>query len=79
MYQAPSNPRDEELVGDQQLDDAVKFFLATLEHVIKFLGLRNGARETIQYESARLKICEQGVSAGTFILRGIETGKSGSS
>ena len=47
MYQAPSNPRDEELVDDQQLDDAVQFFLATLEHGIKFLGLGNGARETV--------------------------------
>ena len=47
MDQAPGNPRDEELVSDQHLNDAIQFFLATLEHGIKFLGLRNGARETV--------------------------------
>ena len=47
MDQAPGNPRDEELVSDRQLDNTVQFLLATLEHGIKFLGLRNGARETV--------------------------------
>lgn len=47
MNQAPSNPRDEELVSDRQLNNAVQFLLATLEHGIKFLSLGDGARETV--------------------------------
>lgn len=56
MDQAPGNSRDEELVNDGQLDDAVQFLLARLEHGIEFLGLRDGTRETIQDESVSLKI-----------------------
>jgi len=55
MDQTPSDSRDEELVNDRQLDDTVQFLLASLEHGIKLLGLRNGAWETVQHEPARLK------------------------
>ena len=47
MDQTPSDSRDEQLVGDRQLDDVVKLLLAGLEHGIEFLGLRNCARETV--------------------------------
>ena len=56
MNQPSSNPRNEELIGDQHLNDAVQFLLAGLEHCVKFLGLRNGAGETVQHEPRVFKI-----------------------
>ena len=67
MYQAPSDPRNEELVSDRQLDDTVQFLLAALKHGIKLLGLRNCTRETVQYESARLEIALARCSGAMFI------------
>lgn len=55
MDQAPGDSRDEELVSDGQLDDAVKLLLAGLEHSIEFLGLGDCTWETVQHESIRLK------------------------
>lgn len=55
MDQTPSNPRDEKMVNDRQLDDVVQFLLAILEHRIELLGLRNSAWKTVQHEPARLE------------------------
>jgi len=56
MDQAPSDSRDEELVNDGQLDDAVQFLLAGLEHGVEFLGLGDGTWETVQDEPIKLNI-----------------------
>ena len=56
MNQASSDPRDEELISDQHLNDAVQFLLAGLEHCIKFLGLRDSTGEAVQHEPKMFKI-----------------------
>jgi hypothetical protein len=67
MDQAPSDSRDEKLVNDRQLDDAVQFLLAGSEHSIEFLRLRNGTRETVQHEPTRLKAGVSGISQGMVV------------
>lgn len=52
--EAPGDARDEELVGDDELDDRVERLFARGEHRVEFLGLWDCAREAVEYKpSAR--------------------------
>lgn len=42
------NPRNQELVGDDEFNNGVKLLLARGKHGIKLLGLGDGSRETIE-------------------------------
>jgi hypothetical protein len=42
-----SDSGDEELIRDEELDNAVELFTAGVEHGIEFLSLNNGPREPV--------------------------------
>ena len=65
MDQAPCDSRDEKLVNDRQLDDAVQFLLAGFEHSVELLRLGNGTWEAVQHEPTGLKADVSGISQGT--------------
>jgi hypothetical protein len=43
--------RDEELVGDGELDDRVERLFARSEHRVEFFGLRDRAREAVEHKA----------------------------
>ena len=43
--------RDEELVGDGELDDRVERLFARGEHRVEFFGLRDRAREAVEHKA----------------------------
>lgn len=50
-----SDTGDEELVVDEELDDAVQLFLPRHKEGVEFLGLWDGAGEAVEDESARVR------------------------
>ena len=51
MNEAAGNTRDEQLVGDHELDDRVELLLPRLKHGIKLLSLRDRPREPVEDET----------------------------
>ena len=58
--EAAGDTRDEELVGDDELDDVVERLLALREHRVELLGLPDCAREAVEDEATKGKGFEYG-------------------
>lgn len=52
VNEAARNTRDEELVGNDELDDGVELLLAVSQHRIELLRLGNRPWEAVKYESS---------------------------
>jgi len=70
--EAPRDTRDEELVGDLELDDRIEHLFPRGEHRVEFLCLRDRTRETVErkavlpHERERKKEKEKKVNERVF-------------
>lgn len=56
--ESAGDARDEQLVGDGELDDGVKLLLACSKHGIELLRLGNGAGEAVKDETTRKNVSD---------------------
>ena len=69
MNETTRDTRDQELVGDRELNNGVKLFLAVSKHGIEFFRLRYRAREAIENKARG----QRSVSTGTCKVDAIVT------
>jgi len=53
MDETAGNTGNEQLVGNDELDDGVEFLFPPFKHSVELLSLRDCSRETVEYEARK--------------------------